>query len=240
MSPDIMDYKAYINDNWKKGLGYLLALVAMVALSAFASFNILIDKFTLEMPELVGRDLSEVNEMLKELALTVKVTGEEFDREIDAGHVLTQSFEPGKVVRGQSVVEVTLSKGPEVRLIPSVIGMEFAEATEMLREQKLAFDSAIRVHTDMGSGIVLAQYPEPEEWTGQAMTLLVSAGPRDVIYYNPYFLGMAKMDALMLARDLGLSVRISELDNTNVISYQSPSPGAEIRRGEILKLRVGG
>jgi serine/threonine-protein kinase len=237
---DYKEYITYIKENRKRLAGYLVVFVVMFALSAFASFNLLIDKFTLEMPELVGRDLREVHDMLEEMALTVEVTGEEFDREIEAGYVLTQSIEPGKVVRGQSVVEVTLSKGSEVRLIPSVIGMGFEKAMEMLREQELAIERVIRVHSRSYEGTVLAQRPEPDEWTGQAMTLLVSAGRRDVIYYNPYFLGMAKMDALMLARDLGLSVRISELDNSSVISYQSPSPGTEIKRGEVLSLRVGG
>jgi len=236
-----IDWRHEIRQNWRKLLGYLAAFMAMFALSALVSFNLLIDRFTLEMPELEGRDLQEVHEMLKEMALSVSVTGEEYDREIEAGHVLSQSVEPGKIVRGQAVVEVVLSKGPEVRLIPSVIGLEFDDATELLREQQLVLESVIRVHTGRDNeGVVLAQSPEPDEWTGQGMTLLVSAGQRDVIYYNPYFLGMAKMDALMLARDLGLSVRISELDNTSTISYQSPEPGAEIMRGSVLKLRVGG
>ena len=179
--------------------------------------------------------------MLSDMALSMTVTGEEYDREIEAGHVLSQSVEPGKIVNGQAVVEVVLSKGPEVRLIPPLLGLELDDATEILRQGQLVLNRVIRVHTGRAKeGTVLAQYPEPDEWTGQPMTLLVSAGPRDVIYYNPYFLGMAKMDALMLARDLRLSVRITELDNTSTISYQSPSPGAEIRRGDVLKLRVGG
>lgn len=236
-----MNWKHYLEQDWKRLLGYLVAFMAMFALSALASFNLLIDRFTLEMPELVGRDLQEVNEMLSEMALSVTVTGEEFDREIEAGHVLNQSVEPGRIVRGQAVVEVVLSKGSEVRLIPSVTGLKFEDAAEILRQGQLVLDRVIRVHTARSrDGTVLAQYPEPDEWTGQPMTLLVSAGPREVIYYNPYFLGMAKMDALTLARDLRLSVRITELDNTNTISYQSPSPGAEIRRGDILNLRVGG
>jgi serine/threonine-protein kinase len=237
---DYKEYIAYVNENRKRLAGYLAAFTAMFAISAIASFFLLIDRFTLEMPELVGRDIREVHEMLDNMALTVTVTGEEFDMEIEAGHVLAQSIEPGKVVRGQSVVEITLSKGPEERLIPSVTGMGFDKAMELLREQEMAIDRVIRVHSGSYAGTVLAQHPEPDELTGQAMTLLVSAGRRDVIYYNPYFLGMAKMDALMLARDLGLSVKIIELDNSRIISYQSPDPGAEIKRGEVLNLRVGG
>lgn len=236
-----MNWKHYLEQDWKKLMGYLVAFMAMFAFSALASFSLLIDRFTLEIPDLVGRDYKEVNEMLSDMALLMTVTGEEYDMEIEAGHVLRQSEEPGKIVRGQAVIAVVISKGAEVRLIPSVIGMEYDDAAEVLREGQLLLDRVIRVHTGREKeGTVLAQYPEPDELTGQPMTLLVSSGPRDVIYYNPYFLGMAKMDALMLARDLRLSVRITELDNTSTISYQSPSPGAEIRRGDVLKLRVGG
>ena len=236
-----LNLKDYIKIDSKRLAGFLVAFALLFVLSAYASFNILVDKFTLEVPEFIGRDMQEVAEILDVMAITVSVTGEEFDREMEAGRVLSQSVESGTIVSGQTEVEVVLSKGSEVRLIPSVIGLAYDEASEMLWEQQLEVEKVIRVHTGrVKDGLVLAQRPVPEEWTGESMTLVVSVGPRDVIYYNPYFLGMDKMDALMLARDLGLSVRVSELDNSNVISYQSPEPGAEIKRGGVLRLRVGG
>lgn len=227
--------------NWKKATIYLAGFAVIFSLSAYLSFVLLGDRFTLEMPEFVGRDLSEASGMVKDLALTITVTGEEFDREIPEGYVLEQSVQAGTLVRGQSSVELIISKGPEVRLIPLVTGMEFEDALDLLEEKELAVQRSIKVHTGgVAQGKVLAQFPAPDEWTGESLTLVVSAGPPDIVLYTPYFLGMNRMDAIMLARDLGLSVRISELDNSDVISYQSPLPGAEINRGEVLKLRVGG
>lgn len=227
--------------NWKRATIYLLGFAVVFSLSAYASFVLLSDRFTLEMPEFVGRDLTEARAMVKDLALTVTVTGEEFDRDVPAGHVLAQSVRAGIMVSGQSDVQLTMSKGSEVRLIPLVTGIMLDEALQLLDEKELEVDRIIRVHSgNIDEGNVLAQFPAPDEWTGESLTLVVSSGALDVLLYTPYFLGMNRIDALMLARDLGLSVRIRELDNSEVISYQSPLPGAEINRGAVLKLRVGG
>ncbi len=227
--------------NWKKTILYFLGFVAVFSISAYGSFMLLSDRFTLEMPEFVGRDLTEARGMVKDLALTVSVTGEQFDRDIPAGHVLAQSVRSGTMVSGQSAVQLTMSKGAEVRLIPLVTGMMLEEALEMLGDKELGVDRIISVHAkNIDEGKLLAQFPSPDEWTGESLTLVVSAGALDELLYTPYFLGMNRIDALMLARDLGLSVRIQELDNSEVISYQSPLPGAEINRGAVLKLRVGG
>lgn len=225
----------------RKYIIYPVMFVAVFAIATILSFSFLSDKFTLEMPDMVGRDLSEVQSMVEDVALLLVVNGESYDRQIPAGHVLKQSIKPGTVVKGLTQVDLVVSKGAEVRLIPSVTGLDMEAARTLLEEKGLDIIKVIEVHTrSVKQGTVLAQNPSPDKWTGQGMTLVVSKGVYDIIYYNPYFLGMQKVDALMLARDLGLSARISELDNSNVISYQFPDPGAEIMRGGVLRLRVGG
>lgn len=233
--------KITIEMDRKRTAIYLLAFCVLFALSSYISYSLLSTRFTLEVPDLMGRNLNEVGTITGDMALTVKVVADEFDEEMEAGRVLEQSVKPGTMVRGQAEVDLILSKGPEVRLIPAVVGIGITEAGEILAGQGLPVSRIVRVHTrGAPKGMVIAQSPEPNELTGQAMTLVVSQGKREPLYYNPHFLGMAKMDALMLARDLELSVRISELDNTNVITYQSPDPGTQIRRGDVLRLRVGG
>ena len=230
-----------LNINWKKVTIYLAVFGFVFWLSAYGSFKVFTDTFTLAVPALTGRSLQEAELMLDDMALKLNITNEVYDREIPEGHVLEQSIAPGTQVKGHASIDIILSKGVESRLIPSLTGLLYDDVTEELTENEIYVSRLIRVHSDsVEEGVIIAQHPQPEEVSGEDLSLVVSMGSSDVTYYSPYFLGMAKMDALMLARDLGFSVRITELDSSSVISYQSPRPGAEINRGDVLKLRVGG
>lgn len=230
-----------MKDKYRKAIILLAGFVALFGVSALMAFYLVGSRLTVEMPELAGRDIKEVRLILSDMAINMKVTGEEYDRSVPAGHVISQSIKPGENVKAETSVELVLSKGAEVRLSPSVIGSTLDEANSVFKEKGLELGKVIYVHsTSVGKGVVIAQKPDPDEWTGEPIKIVASAGPYDVIYYSPYLIGMQKRDALMLASDLGLSVVIRELDESNVISRQAPEPGAEITVGETLALTVGG
>ena len=230
-----------MNDKLKKILTMIAVFVALFGVSALLTFYMVGSRLTVEMPELAGRDIKEVRLILSDMAINMKITGEEYDRSVPAGHVISQSIKPGENVVSETSVDLVISKGAEVRLIPSVIGNTLDEARSIFKEKGLDVGKVIYVHSPtVAKHVVMAQKPDPDEWTGEAIKIVASAGPYDVIYYSPYLIGMQKRDALALASDLGLSVVIRELDESSVISRQAPEPGAEVTAGETLALTVGG
>ncbi len=227
---------------WYIGIPVKLAFfLALCALSTFASYQFLSKGITVKVPEVKGKSLQESEMIVLEKGLLLKVDAERYDHTVPAGFVLDQDLPPGSHVRGQAEIKVVLSKGPEVRLIPSSLGMALEEAKASFMEKNLVVGKVIRVHSDsIQKGMVMAQEPAPEEWSGEHITLVVSDGPYDIIYYSPFFLGMNKRDALLIAANLGLNVEIRDLGGSSVITRQSPEPGKEISKGSTIRFTIGG
>jgi serine/threonine-protein kinase len=224
---------------------YLLAFLLVGSAAAYISFRLLSAGLTVEVPALTGMSLAEAESALGLKGISLLVEAEEYDPTVPAGHVLGQDLEAGSHVRGEVEVKVVLSKGPEVRLIPSVIGESIGNATKLFVEKRLNLSRTIKVHSDtVVEGEIIAQRPAPEEWTGESITLIVSAGPYDVTYYCPSFQGMLKEDVLTLAAELGINVELTEPPGVRpalqIAVEQTPLPGAEIAIGGTVYIKLGG
>jgi beta-lactam-binding protein with PASTA domain len=222
----------------KKALMIFIGLVVFAALatgSAYVTYRLMITRMTVEVPDLTGMDLNEADRALEARGLYLKVAGEDHDLQVAAGHVLSQDISAGEKVRGMAEINVVMSKGPAVKLIPGVVGEKLAEALKLFTQKGLEV-KVIKVHSDtVEEDMVIAQWPAPEDWKGQNITIVASDGRYEVSYYCPSFLGLIKEDALMLARELGLNVEITEADAEEVmVASQKPLPGEKIARGNTL------
>lgn len=221
---------------------YVAIFAAVAAASTYAAFRVMSSGMEVEVPDLVGRSLSEADQMLESRGLYLKVKAEDNDPAMPKGHVLSQDMAAGSHVRGQTEIKVVISKGPDVHLIPSVIGESIESARKLFSDKGLTVSRVINVHSDeVAQGRVIAQKPAPDEWTGETISLIVSEGPHDGVYYCPSFQGMLKEDAVMLAEELGLKVRLREpARSLRIITGQSPEPGTEIEEGSTVHLDLGG
>jgi beta-lactam-binding protein with PASTA domain len=220
---------------------FLVSFAVVGSLAGYVTFRVLGRDLTVEVPDLVGRSLEEARMSLESKGLTLAVQGEEYDLGTPAGHVLSQDVAPGTAVRGEGEVKVVLSKGPEVRLIPSVIGKTLEEAKKRFLAQGIEIKKVITVHSDtVPRDKIIAQRPAPEEWTGEPITLLASAGARRATYYMPFFKGMSKEDATLLAAELGLEAKVEGGPFGTTISRQKPEPGVEVHRGDTVELEATG
>jgi serine/threonine-protein kinase len=195
-----------------------------------------------EVPDLTGISLAEAKKMLRSRGLYLKIVSEDYDMALPKGHVLSQDMPSGSHVRGQTEIKVAVSKGPELHLIPQVVGETLEAAEELFRGKGLEVSRVIHVHSDtIGQGRIISQEPAPDEWTGEPIRLIVSEGPYDVTYYCPSFQGMLKDDALMLARELGLNVKLTESEDVIlIVTEQKPEPGTEISPGSTVYLEFKG
>ena len=221
-------------------LKYVFTFLVVGSMSAYITFKVLSSGLTVEVPVIEGRSLTDARESLQSKGLLLKVESETYDLGVPAGRIISQDIQPGSNVRGEVEVKVVVSKGPEVRLIPSVIGTTMENAKKLFLKEKLTVEKTIHVHSDtVAEDTIIAQKPLPEEWTGQGITLVASAGPYDVIYYSPFFQGMLKEDALLLASELGLNVELKVTTGSHIVIRQKPAPGMRINKGETVSLTLG-
>jgi beta-lactam-binding protein with PASTA domain len=221
---------------------YFLSFFLLVALSSYVTFRALSSSMEVEVPDLTGISRAEAEKMLGSRGLHLKVVSEDYDAAIPKGYVLSQDLPSGSHVKGQTEIKVAVSKGPELHLIPEVVGATVKEAEGLFGEKGLEVSRVIHVHSDtIERGRIIAQQPLPDEWTGEPISLIVSEGPYDVTYYCPSFQGMLKDDALMLARELGLNVKLTESEDViRIVTEQKPEPGTEIKAGSTVYLEFKG
>ncbi len=85
------------------------------------------------VPSLVGLTLEDAGTAVASEQLTlVEAPDREFSETVPEGSVTAQSPEPGTQVDRGSEIEVVVSKGPDRRAVPNVIGMSIEEATRAL------------------------------------------------------------------------------------------------------------
>jgi beta-lactam-binding protein with PASTA domain len=125
------------------------------------------------------------------------------------------------------------------------MGYRLEEATALFSEKGIAVSKVITVHSATAAkDTVIAQRPAPEEWTGEALTLVVSAGGYDVTYFCPAFTGMLKDEAVALAAELGLAVKFDKGGDLPgdlfSVTGQRPPPGEEMKAGDTVYLTAGG
>lgn len=230
-----------LTDKHKKIATYSVIFFALAALSAYVTFRVMVTRMTVEVPDLSGMELASADKALEDRGLYLKVIGQENDTSIPRGHVLSQDIPAGSKIQGAGEVKVIVSKGPAVEKIPGVVGEQIGEALKLFTQKGLEA-KVIKVHSNtVDEDTVIAQWPEPEDWEGQNVTLVSSLGFYKVKYYCPSFIGLIKDDALTLARELGLNVEMTAAySEPSAVESQKPLPGETIAEGETLYLQLKG
>ena len=218
---------------------YFFGFVLVVLLFAYITFKLLSFSRTVDVPDLSGKSLVEVNELLSQKGLNLKIEGEDYDADVPAGHIIRQDLPFGSRVKEQRSIRVFVSKGPRVQSVPPVVGESLDKAEAVLLQNGLKVAKVIRVHSNSAEkDRVIAQKPAPGEKITEKITLVVSSGPYEAIYYCPDFQGMIKQEAVQLAEKLGLKVSITGSGET--VKSQKPKPSVQVKTGDAVYLMLEG
>jgi serine/threonine-protein kinase len=194
---------------------------------------------TVDVPDLKGKTVIEANELLSKSGLFLKVEGEDYDPIIPSGRILRQDIPSGNKVKEERGIKVFLSKGPKVQFVPDLIGQTLQEAETTLARSGLKVEKVIRIHSDtVARDRILSQRPEPDEALKDSLSLVVSSGPYDILYFCPDFLGKSRDDALSLSEKLGLKVEFTGQGQR--IKAQKPRQNTLFRSGETVILQLEG
>ena len=132
------------------------------------------------IPNIVGRDRSEIDEQLIEKGWTViieEVEVENPDDQVDV--ILSISPEEGTDHSLEDVVTVQVSVGPSTVQVPSVIGQTVAAAATLLDENNLFVDPPTDCEVDPDSpsiGTVVSQNPEAGSTVDPESTVSICVG----------------------------------------------------------------
>jgi serine/threonine-protein kinase len=161
---------------------------------------------------------------------------------VAAGRVISQRPASGASARRGARVEIVISLGPELVVLPDVLGISFGTAKRSLEGRGFVVVRRDVFSETVTAGKVAAQDPEPNLRLerGTEVTLSVSKGVEVVVV--PDVTGKAEKAARQHLEGAGLTVTVTRAfddaaPDGSVVS-QSPKGGAKARKGSAVALVV--
>lgn len=238
----------------------LLMLAVIGLLAAITTMHFAIHGAEVQVPALKGMTVAEARSMTAGLGLNLNVDNRYYSAEVPGGHILTQSPEPGTVVRREWQVRVSESLGPQQVDVPDTVGHDARVAELEIRQAGLQVGATVDLPTSRAAaGIVLAQDP-PAHAQGIAnpmVNLLVAAASTDAAdgYVMPDLVGSYAPSAVATLQRLGVksatsmaSVSVGHVGAGNepirppvppgAVMAQTPAAGERIDQSTLVKLTI--
>ncbi|HJQ78161.1 MAG TPA: Stk1 family PASTA domain-containing Ser/Thr kinase [Acidimicrobiia bacterium] len=200
----------------------------------------------LPVPPLVGLTEDQARTAIEEAGLEVGNVTERADPNIAAGLVIESVPGAGVEISPSIPVDLVVSTGPEVVVVPDVTTLSERDATAELN----ALDLVVRVNEEfndeVAEGTVIRQDPEAgaEVLLGDTVLIVVSLGPAPVSV--PDLTGMTEEQAEDALTEVNLVLRVSnstqpvadESQHGRVVD-QIPEPETTVDQGETITVTLG-
>ena len=206
---------------------------------AFLSFGNFWSNSTVDVPNVVGKQLSVATRLLEERHLRVS-SSEVTNSDVPAGQVISQSPEAGESVKEQRMVHLVVSKGAGDITIPDLQGMSFDQAREKLKALGLSIGKiSYTSDTSKDDGVVISQGLQAGGKASKGATVDITINQtKSTMVEIPNVVGMTIKEAKEALGNLGLS--ISKISGSNedsaVVTAVSPAPGSSVKRDESITL----
>ncbi|MCW2598205.1 MAG: hypothetical protein JWM02_34 [Frankiales bacterium] len=216
----------------KRRTGLIAAvLVLVLALLALGGGYYLGSYRYTSTPSVLTRSLTDASRTLQKAGLKVTRGPDQFSETVTRGTVMRQTPKPtGRILKGGTVTLV-LSRGPDRRGVPAVVGKDLATATAALRAAGLvvAPNPSSEFSDTVAKGLVIRTDPTPGTRLkpGTAVRLVLSKGRQPVPV--PNVTGQKQTVAEQTLHGLGFVVTVQQVFSDTVpkgmVTDQSPSAG---------------
>ncbi len=196
------------------------------------------------VPNLVGMTQAEATTSITGAGLTLGIVTQDYSATVASGIVITHSPTAGGSVVVGTTVALTISKGPQPVVVPSVVGLTHSTAATTITTAGLALGVVIEEYSaTVPSGLVIAQLPAAGGSVpfGSAIALTISKGPQTVSV--PDVVGMTQAVAQTTIVDADLIAgtvtrQCSNTVSTGLVISQTPLAGHQAPSGSAVALTV--
>ncbi len=202
---------------------------------------------TFEVADFQSSPVAEIRSQAGQNGWSVELV-EDYEDGTSAGEILRQSPEPGASLAPGETIMIVISLGPELRIVPDVVGVSVEQARAVATEASLNVGQIVERNDEAISvGVVLEAtiggipaQPGAEVVTGTEIDLVVSGGPtpRQV----PNLVGLSVDQARSALADLSLAIETSELFSETVpegeIISSNPAADEMLARGSTVSVVV--
>jgi eukaryotic-like serine/threonine-protein kinase len=231
----------------------IMVLIVVAMLSAIATMHFAIHGAEVQVPSLKGMTVADARSQAAGLGLNLNVDNRYYSADVAAGHVLSQSPDPGTVVRREWHVRVAESLGPQKVDVPDTVGNDQRVAAFQLRRAGLDVGTTAKLPDNaVAEGTVIAQDP-PAHAQGierPNIDLLVAVPDNTAAdgYVMPDLIGLPVVAAQAQLAKVGIktttptfidtSAPPAGTNNAGSVIVQQPPAGARVDLNSEIKLIV--
>ena len=245
--------KGKLKEYFEKHPKMKIVMLALLFIIIFVA-TIFITKFAMDagtvksvqIPNLVGKTETEVQEILKGSKFTYEITAEEYNSEYEAGKVISQdpAYRNNYTIKENSKLSLVISKGTEMTIVPKVAGMEYEAAVTELNNAKLKPEKIEEISEKVQEGYVIKQDPaeNTEAKAGDTVKVYVSIGNGKEQVPVTNVVGKTEADAKKELESAKLKVEIVYDEDTTktdgTVLKQSIGVGEVVEEGTTIVLTV--
>ena len=197
-----------------------------------------------QIPDLVGKTIEQVEQLVQEAGLKYEVTEETYSKTVAEGLVISQDpkYKANYTVLEDSTVKVVISKGIELATVPKVAGEKKDSAVTMLENAGLKPEIVEEYNDNIEAGIVIRQEPEANEEVAKDsnVKIFVSLGTDKIAV--PSVVGKSEADAKTEIENAGLKVNVKYEENSaksnGVVLKQEAEAGSMVAKDTAITIYV--
>jgi len=195
------------------------------------------------VPDCRGLTLERARALIGEANLKVGDVTQEFSASVPQGKVSSQSPEPGAKESVGATVDLAISKGAEMVVVPSVVGMTKDAATKSL--EAAGFKAEVQeVSSTQPEGNVIDQNPAAGQRAAKGSKVVISVAKKIELVTVPTVIGASQNTAETTLTNAGLKASVVERPTTipaevGFVLDQDPPAGTNAEKGSTVKIFVG-
>lgn len=216
------------------------AVIFLIAfLGAFLSYGNFWSNTTVDVPNVVGKQVSVAKNILEDKHLRVS-TSEVTNTDVPAGQVISQSPGAGEKVKEQRTIHLVVSKGVGDITVPDLSGMTVEQARQRLKDLGLVVGKITQGSVEgKPDNTIVAQSPSGDSKVSKGTTVdLVVNKPQTKKVKMPDVVGMTLKDARQVlgSNNIGVNQISGSVDEKAIVTEQSVKAGEEVNEGSSLNL----
>lgn len=203
----------------------------------------------IQVPDVVHKSYDAAKKELNDLGLTNVVKKEGYSPDVRVGYVMAQSIGPNDPkVKLQREIILTVSLGPEMRVVPDLYQLDVTRARDKLAGEGLKLNEQTKedFSENVPHGCIFKQEPQAqiEVPKGSAVTVYLSKGPPVVQIQAPDLTGLTveQARAALSEKKLKLDDNIALATNyqylTGQVVAQDPVASNPVQEGATVKITV--
>ncbi|MDD5687269.1 MAG: PASTA domain-containing protein [Elusimicrobia bacterium] len=235
----------------KKILEWILLLL-ILGIVGFVGLNRLINalihsKQDRIVPNLIGKNIADALDELSSLNLFLKKTGEDFNVNMPAGMIISQTPSAGSVIKENRAINIIVSSGGEVIFVPNLTNQTVRTAQVLLRKNGLDFGEQDEKYSEViEKDRIISQSPLPRSpiQKNGLVNIVVSLGiPPEGVLVIPDFVGKNITEAENWAKQNNITIKsINKISDSsvaeNTIIKQTPEEGIAINKNQSVEFWI--